>query len=83
MAGHERLQADVSGHKRSQADASGHERKPSPDALNSKKIRKLEDEILILKTDLKWRDKVISDQKQANETLLEEVKGQSRYIGHL
>jgi len=83
MSGHKRTRPDTSAFERSQADTSGHEWKQRPDASETDKNRKLEDEILILKTDLKWRDKVISDQKQANETLLEEVKGQSRYIGHL
>lgn len=61
----------------------GHEAGRRPDASSTDKVRDLEDQILILKTDLKWRDQVISEQKQANQIFLDEVKGQSRYIGHI
>ena len=83
MTGHNQTRPDISGHKRSQADTSAHDQGQRPDASGGEKIRALEDQILILKTDLKWRDKVITEQKQTNEILLDEVKGQSRYIGHL
>ena len=75
-------QADITGHAQTRPNASGYDR-PQADASSGNKIRDLEDQVLILQTDLKWRDKVISDQKQSNEILLDEVKGQSRYIGHL
>jgi len=82
MSGHDRTQADVSAHKRPQADTSGRERS-QPDSQNQTQIRDLEDQILLLKNDIKWRDQVLKDQKNANEILMDEVKGQSRYIGHL
>ena len=83
MTGYEQTRPDASGHNRSQADTSAHSQERRPDAPTGDKMRDLEDQVLILQTDLKWRDKVITDQKQANEILLDEVKGQSRYIGHL
>lgn len=82
MSAYDRTQADVSGHERSQADVSGHER-TQPDKQNQPQLRDLQDQILILKTDLKWREQVISDQKKQNEILLEEVKSQSQFIGHI
>ena len=83
MTGNEQTRPDASGHNRSQADMSAHDQRQRPDASGGNKVRDLEDQILILQTDLKWRDKVITDQKHANEILLDEVKGQSRYIGHI
>jgi hypothetical protein len=79
---HEQTQADASGHERSQADTSGRER-TQPDGKAQQQIRDLEDQVLLLKNDIKWRDQVLKDQKNANEILMDEVKGQSRYIGHL
>lgn len=78
----DRVRADVSGHKRSQADTSERER-THPDAQNQPQIRDLEDQILLLKNDIKWRDQLLKDQKNINIVLMDEVKGQSRYIGHL
>lgn len=81
--------ADMSGHERTQADISAHERtRPDTDAQGvdtsvQPKIRDLEDQILLLKHDIKWRDQVLKDQKQTNQILMDEIKGQSRYIGHL
>jgi len=83
MTGHEQARPDTSGYERLQADTPDHGYGERPDASSGDKTRDLEDQVLILQTDLKWRDKVITDQKQANEILLDEVKGQSRYIGHL
>ena len=82
MSAHERTQADISPHERSQADMSGHER-IQPDRQSQPQIRDLEDQILLLKNDIKWRDQVLKDQKKATQVLMNEVKGQSRYIGHL
>jgi len=83
MTGHNQTRPDASGYDRSQPDMSAHGHGQRPDASSGGKMRDLEDQVLILQTDLKWRDKVITDQKQSNEILLDEVKGQSRYIGHL
>lgn len=82
MSGHDRTQVDVSAHEWARPDASGHERSQG-DISESPKTRDLEDQILLLTNDVKWRDRVLKDQKNANDTLLDEVKGQSRYIGHL
>lgn len=73
---------NISGHERTQADTPGHER-TQPDAPNLPQIRDLEDQILLLKNDIKWRDQLLKDQKNTNTILMDEVKGQSRYIGHL
>lgn len=82
MSGHDRTQADISAHDRMQADATGHER-TQPDRLAQPQLRDLEDQILLLTHDIKWRDQVLKEQKNANQILMDEVKGQSRYIGHL
>jgi len=78
----DRTQADVTGHESLQSDTSGRDR-TQPDKQNQPQIRDLEDQILLLKNDIKWRDQVLKDQKNTNEVLMDEVKGQSRYIGHL
>lgn len=82
MSPHDRTQADVTGHERSQTDASGHVR-TQLDKQSQPQIRDLEDQVLLLKHDIKWRDQALKDQKNANMILTDEVKGQSRYIGHL
>lgn len=69
---------DMSGHRsRAVISAQG------VDTPGHANIRDLEDQIMLLKNDIKWRDRVLKDQKQAAQTLMDEVKGQSRYIGHL
>ena len=79
MSAHDRTQADVSAHERTRTDM-GAQR---ADRSGQPNIRDLEDQILLLKNDIKWRDQVLKDQKKATQVLMDEVKGQSRYIGHL
>lgn len=79
MSGHERTGADVSGHGRSRPDVSAQD----VDTPGQPNMRDLQDQVLLLKNDIQWRDQVLKDQKNANLILMDEVKGQSRYIGHL
>jgi len=79
---HDWTQVDVSAHERSQADMSKRDR-TEPDRQNQQQIRDLEDQIMILENDIKWRSQLLRDQKNANTILMDEIKGQSRYIGHL
>jgi len=79
MSGHDRTQADVSTHKRTRPDTSAHR----VDTSAQPEIRDLEDQILLLKKDVEWRSQLLKDQKNANVILMDEIKGQARYIGHL
>ena len=79
LSGHERTGADVSGHERSRPDVSAQ----GVDTPGQPNLRDLQDQVLLLKNDIKWRDQALKSQKNANLILMDEVKGQSRYIGHL
>ena len=70
---------DMSAHDRTRPDTSA-QRVDTPGRLN---VRDLEDQISLLKHDIQWRDQLLKDQKNVNLVLMDEVKGQSRYIGHL
>ena len=79
MSGHDRSQADISAHERTRPDTSAYK----VDTSAKPEIRDLEDQILLLKKDVEWRNQLLKDQKNANVILMDEVKGQARYIGHL
>ena len=82
MSGHEQTQADISGNERLQADTPGRER-AQQDRQTEPQVRNLEDQVLLLKRDVEWRDQLLKDQKNTNIILMDEIKGQSRYIGHI
>lgn len=65
------------------SDEGSNPREPRSHPSSQARVRDLEDQVLILTNDVKWRDRVLKEQKNAHDTLLNEVKGQSRYIGHL
>ncbi len=65
------------------SDIGSNPREPRSQSSSQVQIRDLEDQVLLLTNDVKWRDRVLKEQKNANDVLLNEVKGQSRYIGHL
>jgi len=79
MTAHERSQADVSTHDRMRPDMSAH----GVDTPGQPNIRDLEDQVLLLSKDIEWRNQLLKEQKKVNQVLMDEVKGQSRYIGHL
>ena len=79
MSGHDRTQAVVSAYERTRPDTSAQ----GADTSGQPSIRDLEDQILLLTNDIEWRNQLLKDQKMTNQILMDEVKGQSRYIGHL
>jgi len=79
MSAHDRTQSDVSTHDQTRPDMSAH----GVDTPGQPNIRDLEDQILLLSKDIEWRNHLLKEQKKVNQVLLDEVKGQSRYIGHL
>ena len=51
---HDQTRPDASGYDRTQADMPAHDHRQRSDASSGNKMRDLEDQILILQTDLKW-----------------------------
>lgn len=82
-SGHDRTRPDVSAHERTRADKGAHEDGQDADVSGGARMQDLRDQVMLLKHDIQWRDKLLKDQKNANLILMDELKGQSRYIGHL
>lgn len=90
VSAHERSQADMPGRDRTQADNTkyGAEMRDDRDAPQgssdlTSRIRQLENDNMLLKIDVGWRDKLIEQIQDEKKIALENQHAQARYIGHL
>lgn len=79
MSGYGWTSADITAHDRTRANKGAQD----ADVSDGAEMQDLRDQIMLLKHDIEWRSRLLKEQKQTTQILMDEVKGQSRYIGHL